>query len=169
LVEISLCIGKKASYNKKGENVMKVILREDLENLGKCGDIVEVKSGYGRNYLLPRNLAIPASRGNLKAIGEVTAQKTLRDKKLRREAERIKDHIEKVSCTAEVNVGEEDRMFGSITTTIVADLLKAEGITVDRRKILLEEPIKNLGVYTVPIKVATDVIANLKLWVVKKS
>jgi len=148
---------------------MKVILREDLENLGKCGDIVEVKSGYGRNYLLPRNLAIPASRGNLKAIGEVTAQKTLRDKKLRREAERVKDHIEKMSCTAEVNVGEEDRMFGSITTTIVADLLKAEGVTVDRRKILLEEPIKNLGVYTVPIKIASDVIANLKLWVVKKS
>lgn len=148
---------------------MKVILREDLENLGKCGDIVEVKSGYGRNYLLPRNLAIPASRGNLKAIGEVTAQKTLRDKKLRREAERIKDHIERMSCTAEVNVGEEDRMFGSITTSIVADLLKEEGVTVDRRKIMLEEPIKNLGVYTVPIKIATDVIANLKLWVVKKS
>lgn len=169
LGEISLCIGKKAAYNKKGEIVMKVILREDLDNVGKCGDIVDVKAGYGRNYLLPRNLAIPASKGNLKAINEVTTQKTLRDKKLRREAERIKDHIEKMSCTAEVNVGEEDKMFGSITSSIIADLLKAEGVSVDRRKILLEEPIKNLGVYSVPVKVTTDVIANLKLWVVKKS
>jgi len=148
---------------------MKVILREDLEKLGKCGDVVEVKSGYGRNYLIPQNLAIPATRGNLRAINQVTLQKSLRDRKQMREAERIKDHIEKISCTAEVNVGEEDRMFGSITPVIIADLLKAQGVEVDRRKIHLEEPIKALGVYTVPIKIAQDVIANLKLWVVKKS
>jgi len=148
---------------------MKVILREDLENLGKCGDVVEVKSGYGRNFLIPRNLAIPASKGNLRAINEVTVQKELRDKKVRREAERIKDHIEKISCTAEVNVGEEDKMFGSITSQIIAGLLKAEGVEIDRRKIILDDPIKNLGVYTVPIKIAHDVTANLKLWVVKKS
>ena len=148
---------------------MKVILREDMENLGKCGEVVEVKDGYGRNYLIPRNLAIPASKGNLRAINEVTVQKELRDKKLRRDAERIKDHIEKISCTAEVNVGEEDRMFGSITPAIITDLLKGQGVTVDRRKIMLDDPIKALGVYTVPIKIASDVIANLKLWVVKKS
>lgn len=148
---------------------MKVILREDLENLGQCGDVVEVKNGYGRNYLLPRNFAIPATRGNLKAINQVTLQKSLRDKKLRRDAERIKDHIEKISCTAEVNVGEEDKMFGSITPAIIADLLKAQGVEIDRRTIMLDDPIKVLGVYTVPIKIAHDVIANLKLWVVKKS
>ncbi len=148
---------------------MKVILREDMDSLGKCGDIVEVKNGYGRNYLLPRNLAIPATKGNLKSIGEVTIQKELRDKKYRREAERIKDRIEKISCTAEVNVGEEDKMFGSITSSIIVDLLKKEGVEVDRRKIMLDEPIKNLGVYTVPVKIAPDVVANLKLWVVKKS
>jgi large subunit ribosomal protein L9 len=148
---------------------MKVILREDLDKLGKCGEVVEVKNGYGRNYLIPRNLAIPATKGNLRAINQVTMQKALRDKKQMREAERIKTHIEKISCTAEVNVGEEDKMFGSITPTIVADLLKAQGVEVDRRKIHLEEPIRALGVYTVPIKIAQDVIANLKLWVVKKS
>jgi large subunit ribosomal protein L9 len=148
---------------------MKVILREDMDTLGKCGEVVTVKDGYGRNFLLPRNLAIPATRGNLKSIDEVKKQKELRDKKYRREAERIRDRIEKISCTAEVNVGEEDKMFGSITSTIIANLLKAEGVDVDRRKIILDEPIKNLGVYTVPIKIAHDVLANLKLWVVKKS
>ncbi len=148
---------------------MKVILREDLDKLGKCGDVVEVKNGYGRNFLIPHNLAIPATRGNLRAINQVTLQKSLRDRKQMREAERVKAHIEKISCTAEVNVGEEDRMFGSITPSIVADLLKAQGVEVDRRKISLDEPIKALGVYTVPIKIAHDVIANLKLWVVKKS
>ena len=148
---------------------MKVILREDLDNLGKCGDVIEVKAGFGRNYLLPRNLAIPATKGNLKSIGEVTTQKDLRDKKYRREAERIKDRIEKISCTAEVNVGEEDKMFGSITSAIIVGLLKEEGVEIDRRKIMLDEPIKNLGVYTVPVKIAPDVVANLKLWVVKKS
>ena len=148
---------------------MKVILREDLDKLGKCGDIVEVKNGYGRNFLIPHNLAIPATRGNLRAINQVTLQKSLRDRKQMREAERVKAHIEKISCTAEVNVGEEDRMFGSITPSIIADLLKAQGVEVDRRKINLDEPIKALGVYTVPIKIAHDVIANLKLWVVKKS
>lgn len=148
---------------------MKVILREDMDNLGKTGEVVEVKDGYGRNFLIPRNLAIPATKGNLRSINEVTVQKELRDKKLRRDAERIKDHIEKISCTAEVNVGEEDKMFGSITPTIIADLLKEQGVTVDRRKIMLDDPIKALGVYTVPIKIAPDVVANLKLWVVKKS
>ncbi len=148
---------------------MKVILREDMDNLGKCGDIIEVKNGFGRNYLLPRNLAIPATKGNLKSIGEVTAQKELRDKKYRREAERIKDRIERISCTAEVNVGEEDKMFGSITSAIIVGLLKEEGVEIDRRKIMLDEPIKNLGVYTIPVKIAPDVVANLKLWVVKKS
>ena len=148
---------------------MKVILREDMDNLGKCGDIIEVKNGFGRNYLLPRNLAIPATKGNLKSIGEVTAQKELRDKKYRREAERIKDRIERISCTAEVNVGEEDKMFGSITSAISVGLLKEEGVEIDRRKIMLDEPIKNLGVYTIPVKIAPDVVANLKLWVVKKS
>lgn len=148
---------------------MKVILREDLDKLGKCGDVIQVKNGYGRNFLIPQNLAIPATRGNLRAINQVTLQKSLRDRKQMREAERVKVHIEKISCTAEVNVGEEDRMFGSITASIIADLLKAQGVEVDRRKISLDEPIKALGVYTVPIKIAHDVIANLKLWVVKKS
>jgi len=148
---------------------MKVILREDIEKLGKCGEVIEVKSGYGRNYLIARNLAIPATRGNLKAIDEVRNQKSLRDKKSMKEAERVKARIEKASIMAEVNVGEEEKVFGSVTASIISELLAKEGITVDRRNIILDEPIKSLGVFTVPVKIATDVVASLKLWVVKKS
>jgi large subunit ribosomal protein L9 len=148
---------------------MKVILREDIEKLGKCGEVIEVKSGYGRNYLIARNLAVPATKGNLKAIDEIRNQKLLRDKKNMKEAERIKARIEKASIMAEVNVGEEERVFGSVTASIISELLAKEGITIDRRNIVLEEPIKSLGVFTVPVKIATDVVASLKLWVVKKS
>lgn len=147
---------------------MKVILRDDIKDLGKCGDVVEVKDGYGRNYLFPQNLAIPAGKKNLKAIDEITKQKQFRENKKRRKNERVKTQIEKISCTAEVSVGEEDRVFGSVTSADIAELLKEKGFDIDRRIIELEEPIKALGVYTVPIKISKDVIANLKLWVVKK-
>lgn len=147
---------------------MKVILKDDIENLGKCGEIVKVKDGYGRNYLVPRNLAVVATRGNLKSIGEITTQKRLRDNKRRREAEQLKTALEKISCTAEVQVGEEDRVFGSVTSHNIAELLTKQGFAVDRRNILLDEPIKSLGVYTVPVKIEREIVANLKVWVVKK-
>lgn len=148
---------------------MKVILREDMENLGKCGEIVDVAAGYGRNFLIARNLAVPATRGNVKAIDEIKKQKEMRDRKHMKEAERVKARIEKASIMAEVNVGEEDKVFGSVTASMISELLAKEGITVDRRNIILEEPIKSLGVFTVPVKIASDVVASLKLWVVKKS
>lgn len=147
---------------------MKVILKDDIEKLGKCGDVVKVKDGYGRNFLIPRNMAVVATKGNLKAIGEITTQKRLRDNKRRREAEQLRISLEKISCTAEVQVGEEDRVFGSVTSQNIADLLAAQGFVVDRRNILLDEPIKALGVYTVPIKIERDIVANMKVWVVKK-
>ncbi|MDH4158034.1 MAG: 50S ribosomal protein L9 [candidate division Zixibacteria bacterium] len=148
---------------------MKVILREDVEELGEAGQVVEVKSGYGRNYLFPRNLAIPATKANLRAIDEVTKQKELRQRKLRREAEIVKEKIEKLSVSTEVLVGEEDKLFGSVTSADIARLLEEEGVIVDKRAILLDEPIKVLGVYTVPVKVEKDITADLKVWVVKKS
>ncbi|MFQ5498570.1 MAG: 50S ribosomal protein L9 [Candidatus Zixiibacteriota bacterium] len=148
---------------------MKVILREDIAELGSAGDTIEVKTGYGRNYLLPRNLAIPATRANLQAIGEVRKQKDIRERKLRREAEVVKDKIEQLSLTTEVLVGEEDKLFGSVTSADIADLLKKEGVIVDKRSIVLESPIRVLGVYTVGVKIEKDVTAQAKLWVVKKS
>lgn len=148
---------------------MKVILKDDVEKLGKCGEVVEVKDGYGRNFLIARNLAIPATKGNLKAIREVTKQKEIRDLKKKRQEERLKIQLEKTSCTAEVRVGEEDKVFGSVTAQDISELLKEKGFEIDRHKILLENPIKALGVYTVPIKISSDVVANLKVWVMKKT
>ena len=148
---------------------MKVILREDVPRLGSAGQTVEVKAGYGRNFLIARNLAIPASRANVKAIDEIAKQKNIRERKQRRQAEVVKDRIEKISVSASVLVGEEDRVFGSVTSHDIVELLAAEGVTVDKRAIQLEEPIKSLGVYTVPIKIDKEVTANLKVWVIKKS
>ena len=147
---------------------MKIILKDDVEPLGKVGEVITVKDGYARNFLIPRNLAVPASKGNLRAVGEIRRQKGIRDNKMKREAEKIRDSIEKISCTAEVLVGEEDRVFGSVTSYNIAAMLGDKGFEIDRRDIQLEEPLKALGVYTVPIKIAGDVTANLKVWVVKK-
>lgn len=148
---------------------MKVILREDVADLGVAGQTVEVKDGYGRNYLMPRNLAIPATKANLKSIGEVEKQKQTRERKQRRDAEVIKDRIEKLSLSHEVLVGEDEKLFGSVTNADIAELLKAEGIIVDKRAIVLEDPIKVLGIYSVPVAVDKQITANLKLWVIKKT
>ena len=148
---------------------MKVILREDVPEVGSAGQTVDVKDGYGRNYLIPRNLAIPATKATVKSIEQIDKQRQIRERKLRRGAELVKEKIEKISVSAEVLVGEEDKVFGSITSRDVAELLEKEGITVDRRMVHLEEPIKTLGVFTVPIKLEKEVTANLKLWVIKKS
>ncbi|MGH8015946.1 MAG: 50S ribosomal protein L9 [Candidatus Zixiibacteriota bacterium] len=148
---------------------MKVILRQDVADLGTVGQVIDVKDGYGRNFLIPRNLAIPATKGSLSAIDEVKKQAEFRSRKLRKEADVVKERVEKLSLTAEVLVGEEDKVFGSVTSADIAALLEKEGITVDKRMVELENPIKALGVYTVPVKVAKDVLANVKLWVVKKT
>lgn len=148
---------------------MKIILREDVARLGTAGQTVEVKDGYGRNYLIPRNLAIPATKANLNSVGEIAKQLEIKNKKVRREAEIVKEKIEKLELSTEVLVGEEDKLFGSITNGDIAELLAQNGITVDKRSVILEEPIKALGVYTVPVKIERDVVAQVKLWVVKKS
>jgi large subunit ribosomal protein L9 len=148
--------------------MMKIILRDDVEKLGACGDVVTVKDGYARNFLIPRNLAMPATKALMRSINEVGRQKQARDRKQLRESERIKNALEKVSCTAEVQVGEEDRVFGSVTSAHIAEILEGQGFEIDKRDILLEEPLKALGVYTVDVKLDREVTAQLKVWVVKK-
>ncbi|MFZ5980052.1 MAG: 50S ribosomal protein L9 [Candidatus Zixiibacteriota bacterium] len=148
---------------------MKVILREDVKDVGKAGQTVLVKSGFGRNFLIPRNLAIPATEANLKAIGEIEKQKTIREKKLRREAEIVKERIEQLSISIPVLVGEEDKLFGSVTNKDIAELMEQEGVKIDRRMIQLEEPIKSLGIYTIPVRVDKEVTADLKVFVIKKT
>lgn len=147
---------------------MKIILREKVPSLGAKGDVVNVAAGYARNFLIPRKLAFQATPSNLKVYEEEQRLKLIRANKEKRLAEKIALELEKVSCTAPVAVGEEDRVFGSVTAQTIADLLKEKGFDIDKRKVELEEPLKALGVYTVAIKLHAEVEAKVKVWVVKE-
>lgn len=147
---------------------MKLILTETVDNLGEAGEVVKVTDGYGRNYLLPQRKAILATSGHLKMLQGRLKQQVAKDSKTQQDAVAFAGQLESVSFTAVVQVGEEDRMFGSVTAQAIGDLLQEKGFDVDRRKILLEEPIKALGIYTVPIQIHPKVTANVKVWVVKE-
>ncbi|MBN2412300.1 50S ribosomal protein L9 [candidate division KSB1 bacterium] len=146
---------------------MKVILKKDMDSLGKAGEIVEVKPGYARNYLIPSNSAIKATSSNLKSYQEEQKLSERRELKGQKEAEVLAEKLEKVSLTATVQVGEEDKVFGSITSQNIADLLKENGFEIDRKKIHLEEPLKALGVYEIPVKLHHKVEVKVKVWVVR--
>lgn len=147
---------------------MKVILIKNVPTLGATGEEVEVKDGYARNYLLPRNLAIQATKGAVRVIEQKKQQKEREEKKLKQEASVMADKIKSLSCTIAVGVGEDDKLYGSVTTEMIADALKGEGVEIDKKKIVLDEPIKALGVYTVEIKLHSEVKAQARIWVVKK-
>ncbi len=147
---------------------MKIILRQDYENLGNAGDIVNVKPGYARNFLLPKKIAYPAKPNYVRMIEEEKRQKEQRARKEKKLAEELATKLSSVSVTISVSVGEEDKMFGSVTSQDIAAELEKQGHEVDRRKIVLEEPIKALGIYSVPIKLFPEVEANIKVWVVKE-
>ncbi|MFQ5636568.1 MAG: 50S ribosomal protein L9 [bacterium] len=147
---------------------MKIILKQDVQDLGKAGEITEVKAGYARNYLIPRKFALEASPQNLKTFEHEKKRFAMKELKEKRDAEQFAKQLEKVSLTAAVSVGEEDKVFGAVTSQMIADLLKSKGYEIDRRKIVLEDPIKALGVYDVPIKLHSEVEAKVKLWVVKE-
>ncbi len=146
---------------------MEVVLKKDHENLGKALDVVAVKDGYARNFLIPNGIAVAASEGNKKAVAEAKKLAEKREEKKLNEARQLAKKIEGVPCTIPVNVGEEDKLFGSVTSQEIADFLKKEGIDIEKRSIELEEPIKQLGVYSVNILLYKDVSAKLKVWVVK--
>lgn len=147
---------------------MQVILREDVPNLGQTGELVNVKDGYGRNYLIPRGLAVLATPRNMRRLEHEKRVISQRDLKRRKDAQSVKKKIESLSLTIAKHTGEEDKLFGSVTTREIADALQEEGFNIDRRTIQLDQPIKTLGVYTVTVKLAREITANLKLWVVAK-
>ncbi len=147
---------------------MKVILSQDVEQVGKAGTVLEVADGFGRNYLIPRGLALPATA---RSIHQVEHQKrVVADKiaKTLKDADDLRKRLEDVACKVAREAGEEDKLFGSVTVRDIADALAEEGITIDHKKIVLDEPIKHLGVYTVDVKLATEVVAKVKVWVVAK-
>ena len=147
---------------------MKLILTETINRLGEAGELVNVADGYGRNYLLPQRKAVMATEGNLKMLQGRLKRMEAQDVKAQEDAAKVAKELEAISCTAVVQVGEEDRMFGSVTALNISELLKEKGYEVDRRIINLDEPIKALGIYTVPVQLHPKVEANVKVWVVKE-
>lgn len=147
---------------------MKVILRKNFDQLGKVGEIVNVKDGYARNYLIPRQIAYQATAGNIRALEEEKKQIQKKEAKELESAQKLAAELEKVSITIPVTVGEEDKIFGTVTNQMIADALKEKGHDVDKRKIEITEPIKSLGIYSVSIKLHPSVNAIVKTWVVRE-
>ena len=147
---------------------MKVILQETMEGVGHLGDLLDVKDGYARNFLLPRKKAVLADSRSIKAFEHIKRVAAERAKKEKLEIETHAKSISAVSLTVETKVGKDDKMFGSVTVKDIAEGLAEKGIVVDRRKIQLDQPIKELGTFTVPIKLPRDVTATVVIHVVKK-
>jgi large subunit ribosomal protein L9 len=146
---------------------MKVILKQDNAKLGKTGDTVTVKDGYALNYLIPNNIAMKATEGNLKVLAELKKQ---REKKLTQEisdAETLASELAKLTLEIKAKAGEDEKIFGSVTPHIISEQLSQKGFNVDKKHIILEEPIKKLGIFTVEIKLNNNVKTNIKVWVVK--
>lgn len=146
---------------------MEIILRQAVENLGKPGDVVKVKSGYARNYLLPHGLAYEATPGNLKRIQLERDRLEAAENERRNKAQDLATRLEEVSLTFSARVGEEGKLFGSVTAADIHQQLEAQGFHVERRQIDLHEPIKSLGVYKVPIRLHADVKPEIRVWVIK--
>lgn len=144
---------------------MKVILQENIDTLGQIGDIVKVAPGYARNYLLPRGLAIEATEKNAKALEHTKRQLAYKKNKALEAAKLLAGKLEAVTVALTHQAGEEGKLFGSVTTMDIASFLKQQGFEIDRKKMVLAEPIKQLGDYTVPVKIHPEVIANLKVQV----
>jgi len=147
---------------------MKVILRKNYDKLGEIGDLVEVKNGFARNFLIPRQIAYIATPGNIKAFEEEKKLILKKESKELEEAQKIASELENISISIPVKVGEEDKIFGSVTTQMIADSLNEKGFQIDKRKIEITEPIKALGIYSVNVKLHPKVNSTVKTWVVRE-
>lgn len=145
---------------------MKVILRQDYENIGEIGEVVDVKSGFARNFLIPRGIAYRATDGALRAVDAEKRAYEAKQSRLEGDARAIAEKLESVSITIPMKVGEGDRLFGSVTTQVIADELSRQGHVVDRRTIQIGDPIKTLGMYDVSVKLHKNVTTSLKVFVV---
>lgn len=147
---------------------MEVILRDDVPNLGHRGDIVTVKDGYARNFLFPRRLALPATPGNRKQVEQEKLAVARREAKEQTDAEALSRMLAEVVLTIPAKAGESDQLFGSVTAMDIAEALAAKGFNIDKRKVLLEEPIKTIGEYDVPLRLHREVTASVKVAVVRE-
>ncbi len=147
---------------------MEVILREKIDKIGDVGDLVRVKDGYARNYLIPMGLVVKATPGNLKDIENLKGQIAHRKIKETSQHNIIADKLSKLKLTAPVKVGDDDRLFGSVTAITIAELLNEQGFEIDRKTVYLDEPIKSLGLHNVTINLHPEVQAQLKVYVIKE-
>jgi large subunit ribosomal protein L9 len=145
---------------------MQVILREDIDKLGKIGDLVKVADGYARNFLVPGKKAIEATPKNLNAMNHAKKMVSDRLRKLKKEAAADADRIKSLSVTIKAKVGEEGKLFGSVTSMDIVEAMKAQGVVIDKRKLVLDEPIKRLGDFTITVKLHSDVTADFKVSVI---
>ena len=147
---------------------MKVILTKEIDRLGKAGDCVNVKDGFARNYLFPKNMAKEATPGNIKTLESLKKKQALEDTNKLNEAKALADKIQNLSITISAKAGEEEKLFGAVTTEMISKALEAEGISIDKKDIVVDEPIKKLGVYQVGVKVHPELKASLRIWIVKE-
>jgi large subunit ribosomal protein L9 len=147
---------------------MEIILRQAVENLGKPGDVVTVKNGFARNYLLPHGMAFEATPGNLKRIAQERGRLEAAENERIGSAQELAKRLEEVQLTFSARVGEEGKLFGSVTSADIAEQLASQGFHIEKRLIDLHEPIKALGVYRVPVKLHADVKPEIRVWVIKQ-
>jgi large subunit ribosomal protein L9 len=147
---------------------MEVVLKKDYGKLGRAMEIVAVKDGYARNFLIPNGVAVVATEGNKKLVADARRATQKREEKETQDARALLAKVEQTPCTIAVKVGEADQIYGSVSSQDIADFLKKEGFSIEKRQVSLEEPIKQLGVYTVDINLYKGVDAKLKVWVVKE-
>jgi len=146
---------------------MKVILKEDVKGLGKLGEIVEVSNGYSRNFLIPHKKAIEATVHNIKTVEHKKKELEEKMKQSLHEVEALSKKMSEMSVTVARQVGEGEKMFGSVTNADIAEAIGKEGITVDKHQIILEKPIKELGLFHIPVKLHPEISAEIKVWIVK--
>ena len=147
---------------------MEVILNQDVEKIGRAGTVVCVKEGFARNFLFPHNLAKPATASSLKKLEQGRLAQSAQSAKIKEESELVKQRLSTLALTIPALTQGEEKLYGSIHTQEIAEALKAEGFSIDKSIINLAEPIKSLGIYEIPVKLHPEVIATVKLWVVKK-
>lgn len=147
---------------------MKIILREDVDNLGRLGDEVEVKAGYARNYLLPQGMAMPATKSNLKVFEIERKKLETKMNAVRAEAKSLAEKLDEAEVVIPVRVGENDKLYGSVTAAMIGDALDEQGLEMDKRKLQLDQPIRSLGEFEIPVKLHADVEATITVKVVRK-
>ncbi len=147
---------------------MQVILQADVPNVGRAGDVVNVREGFGRNYLLPRKKAVVAEPGNLRELEHQKRVVAAKLQKMKKGADELSAKLAGVSLTIARESGEDDKLFGSVTNKDIADALRSEGFSIDRHDIHLDAPIKQLGIFEVPVRLHPEVTGTVKVWVVKK-